>query len=79
MTLKKSLALTIIIVLILVLEGCVVLADRRPVDPYNHTLGDTLFAFIYSNFILPAVIGFLFGVCEIIDRPVFAGKRGFSK
>lgn len=52
MTLKKSLALTIIIVLILVLEGCVVLADRRPVDPYNHTLGDTLFAFIYSNFIV---------------------------
>lgn len=79
MTLKKSLALTIIIVLILVLEGCVVLADRRPVDPYNHTLGDTLFTFTYSNFFLPAVIGFLFGVYEIIDRPVFAGKKGVLK
>lgn len=76
MTRKRSLALTILVIIILALEFYGVLVDRQPIDPENHTLGDSLFLFMYSNYLLPAVIGFLCGVFEIIDRPVFEGKKG---
>lgn len=76
MTRKRSLALTILVIVILALECCGVLVDKQPVDPENHTLGDSLFLFMYSNYLLPAAIGFLCGVFEIVDRPVFEGKKG---
>ena len=79
MTRKRSLALTILVIIILALECCGVLVDKQPIDPENHTLGDSLFLFMYSNYLLPAVIGFLCGVFEIIDRPVFEGKKGVLK
>ena len=76
MTRKRSLALTILVIIILALELYGVIVDKQPVDPYNHTIGDSFFLFFYSLFILPAAIGFLCGVFEIVDRPVFEGKKG---
>lgn len=76
MTRKRSLALTILVIIILALELYGVMVDRQPVDPYNHTIGDSFFLFFYSLSILPAAIGFLCGVFEVADRPVFEGKKG---
>ena len=74
MTRKRSLALTILVIIILALELYGVMVDRQPVDPEKHTLGDAFFLFGYSNYLLPARVGFLCGVFELIDRPVFEGK-----
>ena len=76
MTRKRSLALTILVIIILALECCGVLVDKQPIDPENHTLGDSLFLFMYSDYLLPSMSGFLCGVFEIVDRPVFEGKKG---
>ncbi len=76
MTRKRSLALTILVIIILALELYGVMVDRRPIDPEKQTLGDAFFLFGYSNYLLPAIIGFLCGAFEIVDRPVFEGKKG---
>ena len=76
MTRKRSLALTILVVLILALELYGVIVDKQPVDPDNHTIGDSFFLLLYPFMLLPAAIGFLCGVFEVVDRPVFEGKKG---